>query len=208
MKMIPITQFIEIIKKQGAVGVLALWLAYTHFEVQDVTVLVGAEDGWGRSTWGSSTWNQSAPSSDLQLQTNVGTVAFSFPVVFDVSGAGAQVSIGTVEFSLDIVVPITTNLIQLQTGSAQASIPVTVEVGLIDGWGRAAWGSGAWNIGTIDPALTLSLQDAQVAVLGKAEVILSSNELGIQTGTLQFAGKATVNVTGEQVTLTIKAMNI
>lgn len=34
--MIPITQFIEIIKKQGAVGVLALWLAYTHFEVQDV----------------------------------------------------------------------------------------------------------------------------------------------------------------------------
>ena len=34
--MIPITQFIEIIKKQGAVGVLAMWLAYTHFEVQDV----------------------------------------------------------------------------------------------------------------------------------------------------------------------------
>lgn len=34
--MIPITQFIEIIKKQGAVGVLALWLTYTHFEVQDV----------------------------------------------------------------------------------------------------------------------------------------------------------------------------
>lgn len=36
MKMIPIAQFIEIIKKQGAVGVLAMWLAYTHFEVQDV----------------------------------------------------------------------------------------------------------------------------------------------------------------------------
>ena len=34
--MIPVTQFIEVIKKQGAVGVLALWLAYTHFEVQDV----------------------------------------------------------------------------------------------------------------------------------------------------------------------------
>lgn len=34
--MIPITQFIEVIKKQGAVGVLALWLTYTHFEVQDV----------------------------------------------------------------------------------------------------------------------------------------------------------------------------
>jgi hypothetical protein len=36
MKMIPVTQFIEVIKKQGAVGVLALWLTYTHFEVQDV----------------------------------------------------------------------------------------------------------------------------------------------------------------------------
>lgn len=36
MKMIPVTQFIEVIKKQGAIGVLALWLAYTHFEVQDV----------------------------------------------------------------------------------------------------------------------------------------------------------------------------
>lgn len=36
MKMIPIEQFIQIIKKQGAIGVLALWLAYTHFEVQDV----------------------------------------------------------------------------------------------------------------------------------------------------------------------------
>jgi hypothetical protein len=34
--MIPLTQFIEVIKKQGAVGVLALWLTYTHFEVQDV----------------------------------------------------------------------------------------------------------------------------------------------------------------------------
>ncbi len=34
--MIPVTQFIEVIKKQGAVGVLALWLTYTHFEVQDV----------------------------------------------------------------------------------------------------------------------------------------------------------------------------
>ena len=36
MKMIPITQFLEVIKKQGAIGVLALWLTYTHFEVQDV----------------------------------------------------------------------------------------------------------------------------------------------------------------------------
>jgi len=36
MKMIPLNQFLEVIKKQGAVGVLALWLTYTHFEVQDV----------------------------------------------------------------------------------------------------------------------------------------------------------------------------
>lgn len=34
--MIPITQFIDVIKKHGALGVLALWLTYTHFEVQDV----------------------------------------------------------------------------------------------------------------------------------------------------------------------------
>ena len=34
--MIPINQFLEIIKKHGALGVLAMWLAYTHFEVQDV----------------------------------------------------------------------------------------------------------------------------------------------------------------------------
>ncbi len=34
--MIPLNQFLEVIKKQGAVGVLAMWLAYTHFEVQDV----------------------------------------------------------------------------------------------------------------------------------------------------------------------------
>lgn len=34
--MIPINQFLDVIKKQGAVGVLALWLTYTHFEVQDV----------------------------------------------------------------------------------------------------------------------------------------------------------------------------
>lgn len=34
--MIQLTQLLEVIKKQGAVGVLALWLTYTHFEVQDV----------------------------------------------------------------------------------------------------------------------------------------------------------------------------
>ena len=37
--MIPLTtQILEIMKKHGAVGVLALWLGYTHFEVQDLKV--------------------------------------------------------------------------------------------------------------------------------------------------------------------------
>ena len=34
--MTPINQFLSIIKKHGAMGVLALWLSYTHFEVQDL----------------------------------------------------------------------------------------------------------------------------------------------------------------------------
>lgn len=34
--MIPINQFLAVIKKHGAIGVLALWLSYTHFEVQDL----------------------------------------------------------------------------------------------------------------------------------------------------------------------------
>lgn len=34
--MIPINQFLAIIKKHGSMGVLALWLSYTHFEVQDL----------------------------------------------------------------------------------------------------------------------------------------------------------------------------
>jgi hypothetical protein len=34
--MLPITQILDIIKKQGATGVLALWLWYTHSDVQDL----------------------------------------------------------------------------------------------------------------------------------------------------------------------------
>jgi hypothetical protein len=34
--MTPIDKFLAIIKKHGAMGVLALWLSYTHFEVQDL----------------------------------------------------------------------------------------------------------------------------------------------------------------------------
>jgi len=29
--MTPLNQFLEVIKKHGALGVLALWLSYTHF---------------------------------------------------------------------------------------------------------------------------------------------------------------------------------
>lgn len=34
--MLPVNQFFDIIKKQGATGVLALWLWYTHSEVQEL----------------------------------------------------------------------------------------------------------------------------------------------------------------------------
>lgn len=34
--MIPIDKFLQTIKKHGATGVLALWLFYTHTEVQDL----------------------------------------------------------------------------------------------------------------------------------------------------------------------------
>ena len=34
--MLPVTQILDIIKKQGATGVLALWLWYTHSDVQDL----------------------------------------------------------------------------------------------------------------------------------------------------------------------------
>ena len=34
----------------------------------DVTVLVGAEDGWGRSVWGSGYYGTIVPDANLQLQ--------------------------------------------------------------------------------------------------------------------------------------------
>lgn len=34
--MINLTQLLEVIKKQGATGVLAMWLWYTHTEVQEL----------------------------------------------------------------------------------------------------------------------------------------------------------------------------
>jgi hypothetical protein len=36
--MIPLNKYFDIIKKQGATGVLAMWLWYTHTEVQDLKV--------------------------------------------------------------------------------------------------------------------------------------------------------------------------
>jgi len=36
--MINLTQLLDVIKKQGATGVLALWLWYTHTDVQDLKV--------------------------------------------------------------------------------------------------------------------------------------------------------------------------
>jgi hypothetical protein len=36
--MINVTQLLEIIKKHGATGVLAMWLWYTHSEVQELKV--------------------------------------------------------------------------------------------------------------------------------------------------------------------------
>jgi hypothetical protein len=72
------------------------WNAYNWGGLgQDVTVLVGAEDGWGRSTWGSGYYGTIVPDVTLQLQTNVGTALVSLPIIIDVSGASAQVSIGT-----------------------------------------------------------------------------------------------------------------
>jgi len=36
MKNLLLPEFLNIIKKHGATGVLAIWLFYTHLEVQDV----------------------------------------------------------------------------------------------------------------------------------------------------------------------------
>ena len=44
------------------------WNAYNWGGLgQDVTVLVGAEDGWGRSTWGSGYYGTIVPDVTLQL---------------------------------------------------------------------------------------------------------------------------------------------
>lgn len=46
--MIDLNKLLEIIKKQGATGVLAIWLWYTHSEVQDLKVRL--YDCYGKNT--------------------------------------------------------------------------------------------------------------------------------------------------------------
>ena len=46
----------------------------------DVTVLVGAEDGWGRSVWGSGYYGTIVPDANLQLQLNSATIGSSVEV--------------------------------------------------------------------------------------------------------------------------------
>ena len=101
----------------------------------DVTVYVGVEEGWGRSTFGFSGWNSDAPDQDLLLTIN-----------------------------------------------APQSQP----------WGFDAWGADEWG-GAVDP----------VIVKASANVVLSSAQLGISTGTLTFSGIANVTATGNQLTLTL-----
>lgn len=105
------------------------------------------------------------------------------------------------------------------------SSDVTVYVGgTTDGsWGSLTFGSGPWGQITPDPNLQLTLSTPPVydswglnawgeypysggqpiVISASANVILSSAELGIQTGTLQFIGNAYVTTTGSQLTLVI-----
>lgn len=105
------------------------------------------------------------------------------------------------------------------------SSDITVLVGgTTDGsWGSLTFGSGPWGDITPDPNLDLIIDTPPVfegwglnawgdypyggaesiIIRASANVILSSVELGIITGELSFSGKAIVNVTGEQLTLTI-----
>jgi hypothetical protein len=48
--MIAIDKFLQIIKKHGATGVLALWLFYTHNEVQDLKIRLYACYGKNNTT--------------------------------------------------------------------------------------------------------------------------------------------------------------
>ena len=48
--MVSIDKFLEILKKHGATGVLALWLFYTHTEVQDLKLRLYDCYGNGKQT--------------------------------------------------------------------------------------------------------------------------------------------------------------
>ena len=48
--MINLTQLLEVLKKQGATGILAMWLWYTHTEVQDLKFRLYDCYGSGKQT--------------------------------------------------------------------------------------------------------------------------------------------------------------
>lgn len=59
--MIPIDKFLELIKKHGATGVLALWLFYTHTEVQDLKARL--YDCYGKGNQSAQNLNLDSASS-------------------------------------------------------------------------------------------------------------------------------------------------
>ena len=48
--MINVNQLLEVLKKQGATGILAMWLWYTHSEVQDLKFRLYDCYGSGKQT--------------------------------------------------------------------------------------------------------------------------------------------------------------
>jgi len=62
--MINLTQFLEVLKKQGATGILAMWLWYTHTEVQDLKFRLYDCYGNGKQT---STRNQMNDNSSFVI---------------------------------------------------------------------------------------------------------------------------------------------
>jgi hypothetical protein len=178
------------------------WSSYSWGgQSQDITVYVGVQDGWGRSVWGSGGFGAYVADADLQLSALTGDTQVALPAVISVTGSQANIEIGTLQFSLDQIIDVTTNLLALQTGEALFShSEIQLATGnelniatppVFDGWGLNAWGE--YPYGGAEP----------IVIRASANVVLSSAELGIGTGTLEFSGKATVDLVGEQLTLTI-----
>ena len=62
--MINVNQLLEVLKKQGATGILAMWLWYTHTEVQDLKFRLYDCYGSGKQT---STRNQMNDNSSFVI---------------------------------------------------------------------------------------------------------------------------------------------